>query len=204
MFAVTSIGYFAGGYRPNTLLLAGVAINSFSLAAIAFIKVFYAPDQLNQVLVWLAGVLRPQENSVIGWTAAGIALCAAALVFLSPRLNVLTMGDEDAQTLGVEVTRTRWVLLIISSVCVALAVSVSGLVGFVGLMVPQMARRLGGGDQRVIIPASAFLGAALLTVADLVARVSLPAFNMEPPVGLVTALIGVPVFLVLLVRKAPG
>ncbi len=111
------------------------------------------------------------------------------------------MGDEDAASLGVSVAWTRRTLLLAASVSVAGAVVLSGLVGFVGLIVPHLLRLVFGPDQRLLVPLSALGGAAFLLLADLLARLALPLFGKELPVGSVTALLGGPLFLVLLYRS---
>jgi iron complex transport system permease protein len=121
---------------------------------------------------------------------------------LAGRLNLMTLGDEDAASLGVDVARTRALLLFLASLSVSAAVALSGLVGFVGLLVPHLARLALGPDQRLLLPASALLGASFLVLADLAARVLFRVFHTEPPVGVITALLGGPLFMLLLVRSA--
>ena len=173
---------------------------AFALAAITFIKALVAPDKLGEVLFWLAGKLDTQSWPTLTAVALVVAVTLAALVALSPRLNLLSLGEEDARSLGVDVARTRMVLLVTASLGVAAAVSLSGLVGFVGLLVPHLTRLLFGADQRVSLPASALLGAAFLVLADLAARLLFRVFSTEPPVGVITSLLGGPLFLLLLAR----
>jgi iron complex transport system permease protein len=161
-----------------------------------------APDQLGEVLYWLAGRLGHEEPSTLVAATALEALALAALWALSGRLNLLMLGDDDAASLGVDVSRTRAQVLLSTSLAVSVAVAVSGLVGFVGLLVPHVMRLLFGADNRVLLPASALSGAAFLALADLLARLSFRAFNQELPVGVVTALLGGPLFLALLVRAS--
>lgn len=201
---VLLVGRLAGGHSPNTTLLAGVIFNAFALAAITFIKALVAPDKLGEILFWLAGSLGHETWSTLASTSVAVLLSVAALVGLSPRLNLLTLGEEDAQSLGVDVRWTRRLLLVIASVAVAAVVSLSGLVGFVGLLVPQLARLLFGVDQRITVPASALLGAAFLMLADLCARLLFRVFQTEPPVGVITALLGGPLFLALMARQRRG
>ena len=198
---VLLVGRLAGGNSPNTTLLAGVIFNAFALAAITFIKALVAPDKLGEILFWLAGSLGHEQWSTLGSTSIVVLAAVLALVVLSPRLNLLTLGEEDAQSLGVDVRLTRRALLVIASVAVAAVVSLSGLVGFVGLLVPQVARLLFGVDQRISVPASALLGAAFLMLADLCARLLFRVFQTEPPVGVITALLGGPLFLLLMARQ---
>lgn len=198
---VLLVGRLAGGNSPNTTLLAGVIFNAFALAAITFIKALVAPDKLGEILFWLAGSLGHEQWSTLGSTSIVVLCAVTVLVALSPRLNLLTLGEEDAQSLGVDVRLTRRVLLVTASVAVAAVVSLSGLVGFVGLLVPQLARLLFGVDQRISVPASALLGAAFLMLADLLARLLFRVFQTEPPVGVITALLGGPLFLALMARQ---
>ena len=131
---VLAVGKLAGGDTPHTTLLAGVIFNAFALAAITFIKALVAPDRLGEVLYWLAGKLGQEAPATLGGTAVVVGASVLAMTALGPRLNLLMLGDEDAQSLGVDVRATRWVLLLVSSLAVAAAVSLSGLVGFVGLL----------------------------------------------------------------------
>ena len=197
---VLSLGRLARGEVAHTTLLAGVIFNAFALAAITFIKALVAPDRLGEILYWLAGTLGPERPATLVGTALVVALAVGAMVALSGRLNLLSLGDEDAQALGVQVSRTRAWLLVAASVAVASVVSLSGLVGFVGLLVPHLVRLAFGVDQRLAVPASAVVGAGFLMLADLLARVLFRVFHTEPPVGVITALLGGPAFLALMAR----
>lgn len=199
---VMSIGRLAGRGSPHTTLLAGVIFNAFALAAIIFIKALVAPDKVGEVLFWLAGSLGYEKPTTL-WATGVVQTVAIGLMWiLAGRLNLLTLGDEDAASLGVDVARTRTLLLLVASLSVSAAVALSGLVGFVGLLVPHLARLVLGPDQRLLLPASALLGAAFLVLADLGARVLFRVFHTEPPVGVITALLGGPAFLFLLLRRA--
>ncbi|MBS1149034.1 MAG: FecCD transport family protein [Myxococcaceae bacterium] len=199
---VMSIGRLAGRGSPHTTLLAGVIFNAFALAAIIFIKALVAPDRVGEVLFWLAGSLGYEQPTTLWATGAVQVLALGMMWTLSGRLNLLTLGDEDAASLGVDVARTRTLLLLAASLSVSAAVALSGLVGFVGLLVPHLARMVLGPDQRLLLPASALLGAAFLVLADLGARMLFRVFHTEPPVGVITALLGGPAFLLLLLRRA--
>ncbi len=199
---VMMLGRLAGRGSPHTTLLAGVIFNAFALAAIIFIKALVAPDKVGEVLFWLAGALGYEKAVTLWATGVVQVLAIGAMWLLSGRLNLMTLGDEDAASLGVDVGRTRTALLFAASLSVSAAVALSGLVGFVGLLVPHLARLVLGPDQRLLLPASALLGAAFLVLADLAARVLFRVFHTEPPVGVVTALLGGPAFLALLVRRA--
>jgi iron complex transport system permease protein len=198
---VLAVGRSSRGEGSTSTLLAGVIFNAFALAAIIFIKALVAPDRLGEVLFWLAGSLGHESWSALGFTGAVVGLSTAALWSLSHRINLLTLGDDDARSLGVDVRATRLLLLLLASAAVSAAVALSGLVGFVGLLVPHLSRLVLGADQRLSLPASAFLGAAFLVLADLAARLMFRVFQTEPPVGVITALLGGPVFLLLMVRS---
>ncbi len=201
---VMSVGKLAGRGSPHTTLLAGVIFNAFALAAIIFIKALVAPDKVGEVLFWLAGTLGYERAPTLIAAGAVQVLGIGTMWALSGRLNLLTLGDEDAASLGVDVARTRTVLLFVASLSVSAAVALSGLVGFVGLLVPHLSRLILGPDQRLLLPASALLGATFLVLADLGARVLFRVFHTEPPVGVITALLGGPAFLLLLLRQRPA
>lgn len=200
--AATLLVLTIGKRRGDGTLLAGVIFNAFALAAILFIKVLVSPDRLGQVLFWLAGQLGHEAWPALAVSGAIIVSCTVALAALAPRLNLLTLGDDDAASLGVDVERTRLALILIASASVSAAVSLSGLVGFVGLLVPQLCRLTLGADQRLSLPASALFGGAFLVLADLASRLLFRVFDTEPPVGVLTALLGGPAFLILMRRRA--
>ncbi|MFZ5471247.1 MAG: FecCD family ABC transporter permease [Myxococcota bacterium] len=197
---VLTLGKVAGARSPHTTLLCGVIFNSFALAVIIFIKALAAPDKLGEILYWLAGTLGYERGWTLAATGAFEVIAIGAMWAASGRLNLLTLGDEEAASLGVHVERTRLFLLVAASLAVSAAVALSGLVGFVGLIVPHVLRLWLGPDQRLLLPASALGGAAFLVFADLCARLLFRVFHEEPPVGGVTALLGVPFFFLLLYR----
>ena len=185
---------------PYAALLTGVVFNSFAAAAITCIKTLVSPDRVGEILYWLAGSLGYEPPRTLALAAALQAVCLAMLWRQSGRLNLLSLGDEAAASLGVPVDRTRTLVLLAASLSVAGAVALSGLVGFVGLIVPHLLRLVLGPDQRLLVPASALLGAAFLMLSDLLTRMLFPLFHAELPVGVVTAVLGGPLFLVLLQR----
>ena len=201
----TAVVYFAGrfGDRLSTYaaLLAGVVFNALAAAAITFIKALSPPERLGDLLYWLAGALDYPEWPTVAGVVAFEALGLAAIFWRSAELNLLSLGDEGASSLGVEVDRARRALFLATSLCVAAAVAVSGLVGFVGLIVPHLLRLWLGPDQRLLLPASAVGGALFLVLADLLARLLFKPLGASTPVGVLTALIGGPAFLWLLRRS---
>jgi iron complex transport system permease protein len=186
-----------GGRTPvATLLLAGVAIQTFLGAVISYLLV-NAGESLERVTYWLMGHL---HNA--GWGDVTTTLPVALVVFVvlaayTRDLNVLLLGENEAHSLGIEVERSKRVLLALSSILTAGAVAVSGVIGFVGLIVPHVMRLLVGPDHRILLPTSALAGSVFLVAADTLAR-SGPA---ELPVGIVTAAVGAPFFLYLLRRR---
>ena len=197
---VYSAGKFGGRLSPYAALLAGVIFNALASAAITFIKALSPPDRVGNLLYWLAGSLDYPEWSTVLGLALFEALAIGVLLFHAPELNLLSLGDEGAASLGVQVERARRNLFIATSLAVAAAVAVSGLVGFVGLIVPHLLRLWLGPDQRLLLPASVVGGALFLVLADLCARVLFEPLGTATPVGVLTALIGGPIFLWLLRR----
>ena len=198
MLLVFGLARGQGSWTPTRLLLTGIVIASGWSALISFLLAISPERQLRGMLFWLMGDL---GHSRAGWQdlivlAAGLVLALA----VARALNLLARGELVAASLGVEVVRLRWLLYVMASVMTASAVSLAGSVGFVGLVVPHMIRLLSGSDHRVLLPASILLGGSFLVLADTVARTVLAPRQL--PVGVVTALIGVPVFLLLLYRHA--
>ena len=192
-FAVYLIATEGGRTPVATLLLAGVAIQTFLGAVVSYL-LLQAGESLEQALYWLMGRLHNAAWSDVAVTAPVALACVFVLGAYTRDLNALLLGEEDAHTLGIEVERTKRVLLAVSSVVTAAAVAVAGAIGFVGLVVPHMMRLLVGPDHRVLLPTSAIAGAAFLVATDTVAR----AGPVEVPVGIVTAALGAPFFLYLL------
>ncbi|WP_375768116.1 iron ABC transporter permease [Archangium gephyra] len=190
-----------GGRAPYAALLTGVVFNAFASAVITLVKTLSDPNRLGELLYWLAGTLGYESTGTLLLSALLQAVAIGVMMALSGRLNLLTLGDEDAASLGVSVARTRRWLLLAASASVSGAVVLSGLIGFVGLIVPHLLRLAFGPDQRLLVPLSALGGAAFLLLSDLVARLAIPLFGGEPPVGAVTALLGGPLFLALLYRR---
>ncbi|HET9449770.1 MAG TPA: iron ABC transporter permease [Aggregicoccus sp.] len=200
--AVVLAGGRAHGSRaPYAALLTGVIFNSFASAAITLVKTLSNPDRLAEILYWLAGTLGYERPAVLLLAGVLQVVTLAVMVALSGRLNLLSLGDDDAAALGVPVASTRRWLLVAASASVAGAVALTGLIGFVGLIVPHLLRLAFGPDQRLLIPLSALGGAAFLTLADLLARLAFPLFGTDLPVGVITALLGGPLFLFLLNRR---
>jgi iron complex transport system permease protein len=188
------------GLSTNVLLLAGVTMNAFFSALILFVQYFADFAETFRILRWLMGDLDVSSYGPL-LTALPLALVSlAAFVWLARPLNLLNLGPDAAESRGLDVVRTQRLAFFSASMATGAAVSVGGPVGFVGIIVPHLVRLLVGSDHRVVLPASALFGAAFLIACDAVARTILAP--LELPVGVITALIGGPFFLWLLVRKA--
>ena len=183
------------GIKPMRLILAGIAVASFLGAITNTIMIFY-PDKVQGVINFMVGGLnaRTWKHFYIIWP---YALTGFILVnIFAKRLNILMLGDDVAVGLGIKVEQTRLILIAIAALLAASAVSIVGLLGFVGLIVPHITRLIIGSDYRYLFPATAFMGAGLLMLCDIIARI---AFDpIEIPVGIIMALLGAPFFLYLL------
>ncbi len=182
--------------RGNTLLLSGVMVNAFCSAVILFLVSIAQDSRLHNIIFWLMGDLAAATNENVISLAATVVPCFVVIFARSHALNLLTLGNDMARTMGVNIKATTSLLLVVTSLMVSATVSYCGLVGFVGLVIPHMLRLAWGPDHRILAPASIFGGAAFMVVCDMLAR-TLPAQG-EMPVGVVTALIGAPLFVYLL------
>lgn len=182
-----------------TLLLAGIAVSTFFGACTSLILSFSSRDSVAQFLFWSLGNLSNLRWEPLGLVALVIGAGLLVLGTFVRDLNILLLGEEEAQSVGLDVFRTRIVLLVVVSVTTAAAVCLCGPIGFVGLIVPHTLRLVTGPDHRLLLPASALGGASFLVACDLVARTIQP--GREVNVGIVTALLGAPYFLFLLLRS---
>jgi len=189
------LGRSMGNRTATALILAGVAVSAFATAVQTYLLQRNS-ETLRSVYTWVFGRL-----TTVGWAEVGglvpYALLATGLIFLQRRsLDVLGVGDDEASALGLKVDRVRWIVVLAATLATAAAVSVSGLIGFVGIIVPHTVRLMTSWSYRVIVPLSIVFGAGFLVAADLLARtVASPA---ELPIGIVTAFLGAPFFLVVL------
>ena len=186
------------GVKPVRIILAGVAVSAFLSAGISGILIFYS-DRVHGALLWMVGGLSAcswdDVTMIWPYAAAGVVLALAGSYYL----NMLQLGDDMARGLGLNVERARVLLTAVAALLAASSVSVAGLLGFVGLVVPHIVRLLIGTDYRFLIPGAALLGAAVVTLSDTAARLLFAP--VELPVGLVMAFIGAPFFLFLLRRE---
>jgi len=187
------------GLSTNVLLLAGVTMNAFFSALILFVQYFADFSQTFRILRWLMGDLDISSYQPIVTALPLVAISLAAFAWLARPLNLLSLGGDSAGTRGLNVVTAQRAAFLSASLATGAAVSVGGPVGFVGIVVPHLVRLIVGPDHRLVLPASALFGAAFLVACDVVARTVMAP--IELPVGVITALIGGPFFLWLLVRK---
>ncbi|MEP6653616.1 MAG: iron ABC transporter permease [Myxococcales bacterium] len=195
------LGTVRGRLVPHVVLLAGVVFNAFSWALIVMLASLSHPGATAEMLIWLMGSLSAPDWSRL--LLAGLVIMGGlvGLVLLAPQLNALVLGDEGAHSLGVDVPRSRKLLLVTASLLTAAAVAMAGPIGFVGIIVPHVLRLVVGPDHRMLVPASALGGALFLTFCDTFTRMAFLPLGSEPPVSVLTALLGGPFFLVLLWQR---
>ena len=195
VFCALALGSVAGGAHSPTLLLAGIAVAAFLAAAQNLVQQ-QNTDDLRQIYGWMIGQLGSSQWSGVVLVLPYLGVACAVLLCCGRALDVLAVGDDEAGSLGVHPGRLRLLVILAASLATASAVAVSGLIGFVGLVVPHIVRRLAGGSYTRVLPLSLLVGGAFLVLADLIARVILaPA---ELPIGVVTAFVGAPFFALLI------
>jgi iron complex transport system permease protein len=183
----------------DALLLAGVMVNAFCSAVIMFLLSITHDNRLHNIIFWLMGDLSASQIHHVGVLAAVLLPCFLVIFLYSNRMNLLALGSDMAASMGVNVRQVTLVLLVVTSLMISSTVSQCGLIGFVGLVIPHLLRLLCGPDHRVLVPACMIGGGAYMVVCDLLARV-LPAQG-EMPGGVITAMIGAPLFIILLRRS---
>jgi iron complex transport system permease protein len=189
------LGRSAGGRSPTTMILAGVTMMSFLTAMQTFVQQQHS-QSLQEVYSWILGRLDTSGWHDVALVSPYVGVSAIAILFHRRVLDVLSVGDEEAASLGVDVRRVRLVVVVFATIGTAAAVAVSGLIGFVGIIVPHAIRLTLGTSYRLIIPLSLLLGGGFLVLADVIARtVMAPA---ELPIGVVTAFCGAPFFAIVL------
>jgi iron complex transport system permease protein len=186
-----------GGWTPTRLLLTGIVVAAGAGSVVSLLLALGDETKLRGMVFWLLGDLSGTRRWP--WLLALLAVASVAGIVLGRHLNVLARGAAQAATVGLDVRRLQAVLFVGSSVLTGCAVSAAGSIGFVGLVTPHLARLALGSDNRVVLPAAALLGGALLMAADLAARVLIAPRQL--PVGALTALVGVPLFLLLMARR---
>ncbi|MEE4113273.1 MAG: iron ABC transporter permease [Desulfobacteraceae bacterium] len=200
LMLVVYLSSSAGGANANNLILSGIIVAAILSAGISFLK-FVADEQVSVIIFWLMGSFASKTWIDVGLSGSFLMIGLLVFVFYARDLNLLCLGRRAAASLGVDARRVPWILLVTASLVAAACVSVSGIIGFVGLLVPHMMRALVGPDNRRLLPLSLFSGAILLLCADTVTRAVLPH---EIPIGVLTALIGGPFFCYLFRKRQTG
>lgn len=195
---VIFLGNRAKGKRVVGLILAGIMVSSLFSSGTSYIKLVADPaDELPAITYWLMGSLNGTMPQDVVFAFVPMLLGLVPLVLLSWRINLLTLGDREAKTMGVHTGRLRVIVILCSTLITAAAVSVSGVIGWVGLVIPHLARRMVGNDYRKLLPTAMLTGAFFLLIVDDVSR---NALTTEIPIGILTSLIGAPFFLYLMTR----
>jgi len=199
LFLVYTVSRNRSGYVPvETLLLAGIAVGSLFSALVSAME-YFAGEQLSGVVFWMMGGLDEASWEQVAISIVPLIVGCSVIMVLARDLNAMMVGEEQAGNLGINVNRTRLILLVAASLVTAVAVSVSGVIGFVGLIIPHVVRILVGPDHRILLPASVVSGAIFMILTDTLARtVIAPA---ELPVGIITSLLGAPFFIYLLMSR---
>jgi iron complex transport system permease protein len=205
-FAATMLVYKVsssfGKVDVFTLLLAGIAVNAVAAAGTGFLSYVARDPQARNITFWNLGTFTTAEwrgvTMVTICFVAGFAWCLRH----GKTFNALMLGDSDAEFLGIDTRRLTWQLLVVNTIMVAVATAMVGVIAFIGLVVPHVLRMLKSSDYTFLLPASALLGAVVMEVVDIVARVLIPP--AELPIGIITAVIGAPVFLWILQRQRRG
>jgi len=198
VWLVWFIGHFTGKSQVTGLLLAGVVINAFFSAVIMFLMSIAKSQELRSTVLWLMGNITEKDFSELRVSAVCILGGIIGLFTISHKLNVLTFGEEEAKALGVDTGQSKVVAFGFAAFITAVAVALSGLIGFVGLIIPHGVRLVFGPDHRQLLPLSAIIGSIFLIIADTIARVIVAPAQL--PVGVITAIAGGPFFLILLAR----
>lgn len=182
-----------------TMLLAGIAINALAGALTGLLTYMADEQQLRTITFWMLGSLGGATWETVICVAPFILIPIISLPFLAKPLNGFALGEAQADVLGLNPTRTKTQVVILATMAVGGAVAVSGIIGFIGLLVPHTVRLMGGVDHKFVLPASAILGALSLTLADLLSRCLIAP--IELPIGVITALLGTPIFLYILIKE---
>ena len=201
-----ALSYFISRKSPHSqtlsLVLTGSMIMALCNAGVTMIKYVADPnDVLQQITYWLMGSLTKADMEAFLWSVVPMLLGLSLIFLLRWRVNLLTMDEEEARSLGVNIRRYRVIFIVASTLLSAASVCLSGLIGWVGLMIPHMARALVGADYGRLIPASAMLGAGYLLLMDDLARSLL---SLELPIGVVTSIMGAPFFVYLIIKRKEG
>lgn len=204
IFALLCSGIILGlssrkGATPESMILTGIAMMFLFSAMTTLLQYFAEAEAVKAAVFWMVGDLGKSSWEKLGIVAVVTIFCIPILIWKSWDLNIMSSGDESAKSLGVKVGQTRIIIMVVSSLLVASIVCFTGTIGFVGLVAPHICRMVIGGDNRFLVPASALVGAVLLVLSDTVARTIMSPIIL--PVGVITAFLGVPFFIYLIMKK---
>jgi iron complex transport system permease protein len=193
------IAQLLGGATPSRAILSGICISALASAATSFL-IFWSStgDSYREILAWLMGSLSGSLWSDVALVAGALALCSPVVLYSARALDAFVFGDVSAASLGIDVSRLRWILLVATALLTGIMVAIGGAIGFVGLVVPHAVRLATGARHRVLLPWSMVVGAIVMLWADTAARTLFDP--RELPVGIVTALVGAPIFFFVLMR----
>lgn len=197
-FLIYQIAKSDGRPQVATMLLAGIAINALAGALTGIISYLSSEQQLRSITFWMLGSLGGASWEMVWCLLPFAGLAIVLLPFQARSLNAFALGESQADQLGMRSGRIKTQVVLLTTLAVGASVAVSGIIGFVGLLVPHIFRLLGGPDHKYVLPASALMGAFILTIADLLCRVL--TAPIELPIGVITALLGTPVFLYILIK----
>ena len=198
LLLILGIARLKGKHNTNTLLLIGIALNFF-ISAVITLLVVVNQKEMHKIYFWTMGSLTHVSWLEIAWLLPVMVICIGILFYYAKAMNIMQVGMETAQTLGIDTQKTTYIVLITSSILISVVVSFCGSIGFIGLIMPHVARLLFGSNNRRLFTYSLFFGAFFLLIADTLARtIAAPA---ELPVGSITALAGAPYFIYLILKK---
>ena len=198
LLLILGIALLKGKHNTNTLLLIGIALNFF-ISAVITLLVVVNQKEMHKIYFWTMGSLTHVSWLEIAWLLPVMVICIGILFYYAKAMNIMQVGTETAQTLGIDTQKTTYIVLITSSILISVVVSFCGSIGFIGLIMPHVARLLFGSNNRRLFTYSLFFGAFFLLIADTLARtIAAPA---ELPVGSITALAGAPYFIYLILKK---
>ncbi len=199
VWIVCMVGKHAKGNSALGLVLSGIMVSSVFTSATSFLKLVADPDQeLPAITYWLMGSLAGAKKSDVAFVILPILSGMIPLFLLRWKLNLLTIGEEEARTMGIDVVKIRGIVIACATLITAASISVSGMIGWVGLVIPHFARMLIGCDYRKLLPASVLMGATFMLIVDNIARL---ATTSEIPIGILTSFVGAPFFLYLIMRE---
>ncbi len=190
------------GASPESMILTGLALLFFFQAMTTMVQYFGDSEAVKAAVFWTVGDLGKSDWNKLGMTLPLVVIGEAILIWKSGELNIMNTGDASAKSLGINVQGTRILMMVVCSIMVAGVVSFTGTIGFIGLVAPHLVRMIIGADNRILVPASGLVGAVLLVLADTIARTIISPVIL--PVGAVTAFLGVPLFIYLIIKKKGG